>query len=655
MHPFARSRAVRPYLRVNFALLLLALASPTLLVAQFRQPTDQELNMTADPKASGAAAVYLYLEDITDQTNETHTIYERIKILTEKGKDLATVRIPYETGVDKVADIEARTIHSDGTVIPLTEKPSDLVDYKTKQLQYNTMVFTLPGAEVGSILEYRAQVKYAGGVGLPTWWIQQPYFVRAAHFSLKEFSGSSDQGYVSRIGSGDKVVNDKKGNYTLDLTDVPALPDDDWMPPLNTYKWRVEFIYPSVYKTDTAFWEDAGKTWSSVIREFINPTGTLKKAAAEIVAPGDSETQKAEKIYAAVMKLENTDFTRRKSEVERKKEKIREINKAEDVWNQQSGTSDEIALLYVALARAAGLNVEPMMVVDRSRALFDKSYQTSRQLDDYIAVGRLDGKEIFLDPGQKMCPFGLLHWKHTVASGFRLNDKVSEITQTPAGNFKTSSVQRVADLVVDSTGGVEGVIRFVMTGQSALYWRQLALENDQEEVKKQFNESMKDSLPEGIQAGFDHFLGLQDYPRNLMGIVNVSGSLGTATGKHFFLPGLFFESRAKHPFVAQDKREIPVDVHYPKVEQDDVTYHLPPGYTVESAPQESSISWPEHAILKVASKTDAGTVNVARILMYNYTILGPADYPDLRDFYRKVAAADQQQLVLVRAPLPKGN
>jgi len=38
--------------------------------------------------------------------------------------------------------------------------------------------------------------------------------------------------------------------------------------------------------------------------------------------------------------------------------------------------------------------------VDRSRALFDKSYQTSRQLDDYIAVGRLDGKEIFLDPGQ---------------------------------------------------------------------------------------------------------------------------------------------------------------------------------------------------------------------------------------------------------------
>ena len=25
----------------------------------------------------------------------------------------------------------------------------------------------------------------------------------------------------------------------------------------------------------------------------------------------------------------------------------------------------------------------------------------------------LDGKDVYLDPGQKMCPFGLLHWKHT--------------------------------------------------------------------------------------------------------------------------------------------------------------------------------------------------------------------------------------------------
>jgi hypothetical protein len=91
-----------------------------------------------------------------------------------------------------------------------------------------------------------------------------------------------------------------------------------------------------------------------------------------------------------------------------------------------------------------------------------------------------------------------------------------------------------------------------------------------------------------VQADFDHFLALDDYSVNLIGIVNVSGNMGTATGKHFFLPGLFFESRAKHPFVAQDKRTIPVDVHYPKLEQDQVTYSLPAGFNVESSPQATS-------------------------------------------------------------------
>jgi hypothetical protein len=73
---------------------------------------------------------------------------------------------------------------------------------------------------------------------------------------------------------------------------------------------------------------------------------------------------------------------------------------------------------------------------------------------------------------------------------------------------------------------------------------------------------MQDEFPDGVQADFDHFLGLDDYTSNLVGIVRVTGNIGTATGKRFFLPGLFFESRAKHPFVAQDKRATPVDVRY---------------------------------------------------------------------------------------------
>jgi hypothetical protein len=255
-----------------------------------------------------------------------------------------------------------------------------------------------------------------------------------------------------------------------------------------------------------------------------------------------------------------------------------------------------------------------------------------------------------------MCPFGAMHWKHSLADGFRLTEKGTVQVTTPPVTYKSSTLQRVADLTIDPAGQLTGSVRFVMSGPEALRWRQLTLENDEDEVKKQFNEFIQGQFPDGVQADFDHFLGLDDYTSNLLAIIKVSGSLGTATGKHVFLPGLFFESRAKHPFVAQDKRLTPIDVHYPLLEQDDVTYHLAPGFAVESLPPTTPALWPDHAFLKIAAKSQGDAVSVGRVLVYNYTVLGPKDYANLHDFYQKVATADQQPLVLTRsAVVAKGN
>ena len=649
-------------------LLLVVLASPALLRAQFQQPTADELKMTADPKAPGAAAVYLYREETTDDLLHYHGYYERIKVLTEKGKEQATIRIPYEHGQFKVTNISGRTIHADGTIIRLTVKPTDLVDVKSGGLQVNTMVFTLPSVEVGSILEYRLDLSYDDNlVSEPTWQIQQPFFVHKVHymFTPENMDGSHTitdaQGrglsrlmYATTGIAGDKIVRGMQGRYTVDLTDIPATPSEHWMPPLNTINQRVNFYY--TYATSSGeFWSSEGKHWAKETERFTNPGNQLKNAATGIVGPANTDEQKARKIYAAVMNLDNTDFSRKKSAAERKAEKLKAIKNAEDVWQQKSGTSDDMALLYVALARAAGLKVWPMQVVDRSRAIFDTHFLSIAQLDDYIAVIEMNGKEFYLDPGQKECPFGMLQWKHTLASGIRLSDKGPVFATTPAGAYTAAVVKREADLEIDATGAVKGTVRVAMVGPDALHWRQLALENDQDEVKKQFNESLQNDLPDGVQAEFDHFLGLHDYNTDLLGIVKVSGNIGTATGKHFFLPGLFFESRANHPFVAQDKRTSPIDVQHARLDQDEVTYHLPPGFTVESAPQASNAAWPDHAFLKIASESTADSVSVTRNLAYNFTILAPTGYPSLHDFYQKVATADQQQLVLTRAPVGKGN
>jgi hypothetical protein len=51
--------------------------------------------MTSDPNAPGVAAEYLEINESANDNMHDESYYARIKVLTEKGKELATVELPY--------------------------------------------------------------------------------------------------------------------------------------------------------------------------------------------------------------------------------------------------------------------------------------------------------------------------------------------------------------------------------------------------------------------------------------------------------------------------------------------------------------------------------------------------------------------------------
>lgn len=195
-----------------------------------------------------------------------------------------------------------------------------------------------------------------------------------------------------------------------------------------------------------------------------------------------------------------------------------------------------------------------------------------------------------------------------------------------------------------------------MAGQEALRWRQSALRNDESEVKKQFDNELAGLVPEGVEAHVDHFLSLDDPDTSLMAVVKTHGTLGAATSKRLMLPGFFFEARGHAPFVSQEKRLEAVDMHYGDRVSEQFTYHLPDGVAVEGAPTDANIPWAGHAAFVTKTITTPGQVVVSRTLARAFTQAKPEEYQELRGFYQKVAAADQQQLVLAAAPAAtKGN
>ena len=82
---------------------------------------------------------------------------------------------------------------------------------------------------------------------------------------------------------------------------------------------------------------------------------------------------------------------------------------------------------------------------------------------------------------------------------------------------------------------------------------------------------------------------------------------------------------------------------------DDAIYHLPVGYTVEGAPQPAQLPWPEHAVLVVKTAPGSGVIDIKHIFARGFVLLDPKEYPALRDYYQRIAANDDQQLVLTSA------
>lgn len=699
---------------LGFGSILLILAIPLVARAQFQPPSAEELKMTSDPKAPGAAAVVLYREETEDDPHHFRSVYARIKVLTEQGKDAATVRIRFprvlvfkatgdnssrssaaatgginnyfdppslgHTGEDMPYDVdtfatrvdvgalEARTIHPDGTIIPLKGSTSEILKTVKGSNNRNELVFTLPDVQPGSILEYRYQLRYDRYSSAPDWQIQQPWFVHKAHYLFlptDQFLPTRSAGEASTTNSqlmgphenpltdirsttilppGKTLTQDAMGRYVLDLTDIPPIPQEPFAPPLEEKIYQVDFYYTYTL-VQKEFWQKEMQYWSKDLDRYIGSSGEIKTLVAEVCSPSDNSLEKAQKLYNLVQKFDNIDFSSAVPPAAAG-DTIPEGH-VDSVLARKSGTSTEMAFLYYAFLRAAGVNARPLRIASRDKHIFSSQILSTSQLDAVILALNIDGKEVLVDPGEKMAPFKTLHWAHTGAGGIALdpNGKV-EIVTTPFSALTDNAVVRVGKIDLTAQGQASGTIKIAFTGQDALHWRQVALRNSPEGIKAELDRDLAAQVPSGIQAHLDHFVNLENSNAQLMAIVQVSGSFASPAGNRLSVPRLLFDSRDTDPFPPDAARTLPIDMHYAGEEQEQITYQLPAGFALEGTPQDVKFNWENNASYMVRSKTDANSITTARVFARGFTMLDPSEYNGLRDFYQRSVAADQQMLVL---------
>ena len=228
--------------------------------------------MTAEPKAPGAAAVYLYRQVDRDDNGPDERQYRRIKILTEEGRKWGDVEIEFMPKREAIRGIEARTIHRDGSVVVFSGTVYDKTLLKSRDAKVYAKTFTLPDVQVGSIIEYRYHRDMGGDLIYDSGWlIDENLFTKVAKFSLQANKYlSARMAWPAGLPPGVSPPEFVNGKAKLEVHDIDAFVEEDYMPPANAIRYHVDFVYSNTsFERDAdKFWRDDGRTRFAQSRQF---------------------------------------------------------------------------------------------------------------------------------------------------------------------------------------------------------------------------------------------------------------------------------------------------------------------------------------------------------------------------------------------------
>ena len=620
----------------------------------FQAVSPDELKMTSEPKAPGAPALILFREVDRDDRGQTahEDVYFRIKVLTEEGRKYADIEIPFFKEEGKVVNLHARTIEPDGTIVNYSGKAFDKMIVKARGVKYMAKTFTLPDVQVGSILEYYYTTDLSENFIFNSRWIlSNELFTKNAKFSLKPYTSSYvpvnvrwtwnllPPGTAQPAEAPDHVIN-------LQVSDVPAFQTEDYMPPENELKSRVDFIYSDdgFEKDPDKYWKKLGKKRNDQLESFVGKRKAMEQAVAEIVSPGDSPEVKLQKIYARVQQIRNTSYELQKSEQELKRDKEKDPGNVEAIWKKQYGNGQELTWLFLALARAAGFEASGMWLADRSNYFFIPQTMDGRRLDANLVVVKLDGKDVFFDPGAAFTPFGMLPWTETAVRGLKLDKDGGTWVETSLPPSADSIIQRKAELKLTETGDLEGKLTVTYTGLEAAQRRVEEHLADDTQRKKLLEDEVRWAIPAACEV---ELTNQPDWKSSSSLVaeytLKVPGWVSGA-GRRALLPVGLFGAPEKHLFDHAD-RVHPIYFEFPFQRADDVSIDLPLGWEITTVPEQQKLD--AKAITYVLeAKNNKGTLHLNRVLNVDVLLLPTKNYATLRKIFQVVRTGDEEQIIL---------
>jgi len=541
---------------------------------------------------------YLEVEVSMDQ-RENGRIQEYytwvLQVNTEKGvEQMRHHAIPgYNDRIQSTAvtRVQGRVVHPDGSVVELDGDhlfEGDLLRDGIESVAAKTVAF--PGMRVGSKIELSYKVSENLRSGYIRTYGSVPLFLPhpVRKYTFKIIPHSRAKCRYSLFNADAEIVQEGMNQARVELTDVPAMREEPYMPSLlDVGSWfAYEYDVERFTWSPKSHWRSRAKDLYKYTRKHVDgKNGKVRELAAELFKGAEGEEAKLKAAYDYCAKrIRNVDMGHRRfarAELEGRKPAR---NPGETI-ERGHGTREEINALFASLAEAAGFDARFTAFEDRNEFHFGKGVLGRIGLPDSHVVAVRPSEDSdewsFCDPGAPYLPFGFLNLGNTLATALIADPRKPVFAKSKLPPPEASQLRREGSFKLAANGDLEGEATFVFTGYEALGLRRSLERLDQADepayFKRQFLEHVPNLALENLdiqgRVGWDE-------PLTATFALEIPDYADAVGSRLFFNPNVFDYGRP--PKFEADSRQHMVIFKRLHSMEDEIWIELPEGYAIEA-------------------------------------------------------------------------
>ncbi len=580
----------------------------------------------------------------------------RIKILKDKGLSYANVHIPYysRNNEEKITKIEAYTYNlaPDGSVaVTQLDKASFFSKKITKN--FSETIIAFPEAKVGSVIEYKYTLERENFLYVEDWYFQDEIPVRYSSHELKApllFKFVESPFIYSAIDKKEDTFSDYmvlNGDLTkvqtlqqiYTMQNLPGIKQEPYMPSPNDYMQRISFQLAQIDYGEGNV-KDIRTTWQHVAAKLMSDEDFGEELAKEIPAALPLVTsakliadplERMLKIYNELRNNINWNGTH----------SIYAFSGLRTVWDKKTGSTGDINALLINLLNQAGITAKPLLASTRSNGLISTAYASEKQFNTLMAYVYIGQREYVLNAADKYTPYQLMPHEITNTKTWVLgpDGTTGWLDVFPR---HSSSHTTVVQATIGADGTMKGAATITSRGYAKMDRCKGWMEDKSGHISNYFIKPHNKITIEKatVKNATNDSLGLEE-------ALQFTKPLSSSGNYQYFTINLFAGLHV-NPFT-DSKRISDIDFGYLQEYTLYGSYAIPENFAWEALPKDAMIITPDTGIIFNSNFMPEDNLLKLRIsIQFKRPYYLADDYPAVQDFYKKLFAKLDEQIVIVK-------